>query len=163
MINRDNEATFTFVGGFPLTTSESGTSVTFSAVLNKKPAADVTLPLSSSDLTEGTVSPASVTFTPANWDVPQYVTVTGVDDQEQDGPISYQVVTGVVMTADPDYSGLDPEDLAAVNADNEFVFVQAHAINGDLPCFGSGLGRQSGLGLSAGGSGTHLAWPSALY
>jgi hypothetical protein len=142
VINQDNEASITFVGGVPLRTSESGTSVTFSAVLNKKPTADVILPLSSSDPGEGTVSPASLTFTPANWDTPQFVTVTGVDDKEQDGAQAYKVVTGTVVTTDPEYSGLDPDDLAAVNADNEFIFVQAHPVNGDLSCFGGGIGQQ---------------------
>jgi hypothetical protein len=140
--NRDDEASFTFVGGVPLTTSESGATVTFTVVANKKPTANLTLPLSSSDGGEGTVTPASLTFTPANWDQPQFVTVAGVDDKEQDGPQSYKVVTGVVTSADTEYSGLDPEDLAALNADNEFVFVQAHPINEKLSCFGGGFGRQ---------------------
>ena len=39
----------------------------------------------SGDATEGTVTPAAVTFTPDNWNAPQTVTVTGVDDQEADG------------------------------------------------------------------------------
>jgi hypothetical protein len=140
--NRDNEASFNFVGFQPLGTSESGSSVTFSAALNKKPTADVTLPLSSSDPGEGTVMPSSLTFTPANWDVPQYVTVTGVDDKDQDGAQAYKVVTGTVVTTDAEYSGLDPEDLAAVNADNEFVFIPAQAVSGGLPCSGGGFGRQ---------------------
>jgi hypothetical protein len=142
VINLDNEASVTFVGAFPLVTSESGSSATFSAVLNKKPSADVTVPFSSSDTTEGTVSPASLTFTPDNWNTPQYVTVTGVDDKEVDGPQAYKIITGTVVTTDPEYSGLDPDDLPAVNADNEFVVVPAHVVNGDLSCFGGGFGRQ---------------------
>jgi hypothetical protein len=140
--NRDNEASFNFVGFQPLGTSESGSSVTFSVALNKKPTADVTLPLSSSDPGEGTVMPASLTFTPANWDVPQYVTVTGVDDKDQDGAQAYKIVTGTVVTTDAEYSGLDPDDLAAVNADNEFVFIPAQAVSGSLPCNSGGFGRQ---------------------
>ncbi len=55
-------------------------------VLNTQPTVDVTIALSSSDTTEGTVGPASLTFTNANWDTPQTVTVTGVDDAAVDGP-----------------------------------------------------------------------------
>ncbi len=62
-----------------LVTTEAGGSATFTVVLTSQPTANVTIPLSSSDLTEGTVSPASVTFTSANWNVAQTVTVTGVD------------------------------------------------------------------------------------
>src|SRR5439155_8793782 len=86
-------------------------------------------------------SPTSLVFTPANGGTPQFVTVTGVDDKDKDGPQSYKIVTGTVMTTDADYAGLDPEDLDAVNADNEFVFVPAHAVNGALPCFAGGDGH----------------------
>lgn len=140
--NRDNEASFTFVGANPLTTSESGNSVVLTVVANKKPTGQAVLPLSSSDTGEGTISPASLTFDASNWDKPQLVTVTGVDDKEQDGPQSYKIVTGVVTGSDPEYAGLDPEDLAALNADNEFIFVQSHPVNGDFNCFGGGFGRQ---------------------
>ena len=54
-------------------------------MLNTQPTADVTIALSSSDTTEGTVLPASLTFTTANWNVAQTVTVTGVDDALDDG------------------------------------------------------------------------------
>ena len=53
----------------------------------------MTIALSSSDTTEGTVSPASLTFTTANWNVAQTVTVTGVDDALVDGNVAYTIVT----------------------------------------------------------------------
>ena len=53
----------------------------------------MTIALSSSDTTEGTVSPASLTFTTANWNVAQTVTVTGVDDALVDGAVAYTIVT----------------------------------------------------------------------
>ena len=49
--------------------------------------------LSSSDTTEGTVGPASLTFTTANWNMAQTVTVTGVDDAVVDGDVAYTIVT----------------------------------------------------------------------
>ena len=54
-------------------------------VLNTQPTANVTIALSSSDPAEGTVIPASLVFTSANWNVAQTVTVTGVDDAVVDG------------------------------------------------------------------------------
>jgi hypothetical protein len=39
----------------------------------------VVIPVASTDLTEGTVSAASLTFTAADWNLPQTVTVTGVE------------------------------------------------------------------------------------
>ena len=62
-------------------------------VLDTQPTANVTIALSSSDLTEGMVAPSSLTFTTANWNVAQTVTVTGVDDLFQDGNFAYTIVT----------------------------------------------------------------------
>ena len=54
-------------------------------VLRSQPTADVSVGISSSDVTEGTVAPSSVTFTGGNWNVAQTITVTGVDDAIADG------------------------------------------------------------------------------
>ena len=70
-----------------LMTTEAGGTATFTVVLNTQPTADVTIALSSSDTTEGTVSPASLIFTTANWNVAQTVTVTGVNDAVVDGAV----------------------------------------------------------------------------
>ena len=45
------------------------------------------------------LSPASITFTPANYAAPQVVTVTGVDDKVQDGNTTYQVTLGNASTS----------------------------------------------------------------
>ena len=66
--------------------SESGTSDTFTVVLDAEPCSNVVLRVTSQDTGEAVVDQASLTFTPHNWDEPQTVTVTGVDD-DLDGPI----------------------------------------------------------------------------
>src|SRR2546422_6199466 len=91
-----------------LTTTEGGGTATFTVVLTTQPTANVTIGLSSSDLTEGTVAPASLTFTTVNWNVAQTVTVTGVDDAVADGNIVYSVVTAAATSADGSYNGIDP-------------------------------------------------------
>src|SRR5262249_39608108 len=74
--NNDNDiAGITVNPTAGLTTTEAGGTATFTVVLNTQPLANVTVGLSSNDLTEGTVSPSSVTFTTANWNVAQTVTV----------------------------------------------------------------------------------------
>ena len=102
-----------------LVTTEAGGAAGFTVVLNAQPTADVTIALSSGDTSEGTVSPASLTFTPANWAVPQTVTVTGVDDDLVDGHTAYIVSTAAATSADPDYDGLNAADVAVTNRDNE--------------------------------------------
>lgn len=99
-------------------TSESGGSSLFSIVLNSQPIDNVQIDISSSDLTEGNVSPMMVTFTSQNWDQPQLITVTGVDDVQKDGNIQYHIDFNVT-SFDPEYGGLTIPSLQAVNADNE--------------------------------------------
>ena len=90
MTNTDDDtAGITVTPTSGLTTTEAGGTATFTVVLDTQPTADVTIGLSSSDTTEGTVAPASLTFTTANWNVAQTVTVTGVDDAVDDGDIAY--------------------------------------------------------------------------
>lgn len=100
-------------------TTEAGGTGNFTVVLSSQPAANVTIPVSSSDTTEGTVSVAQLVFTPQNWNVPQAVTVTGVDDTLIDGPIAYTIVLGAAVSADPAFSGVDPADVGATNQDND--------------------------------------------
>src|SRR5439155_11228054 len=56
-----------------LSTTEAGGTATFTVVLDTQPTANVTIGLSSSDASEGTVAPASLTFTPGNWNTAQTV------------------------------------------------------------------------------------------
>ena len=93
-----------------LTTTEALGTATFTVVLTSAPTGDVTINLSSSDPTEGTV-PASLTFTAANFSVAQTVTVTGVDDALVDGNVAYTIAT-TVTSGDPIYAAINPADVA---------------------------------------------------
>lgn len=101
------------------TTEEAGGMVTFTIRLNSQPTADVTIPLSSSDTSEGTVAPTSLLFTPLDWNVTQTVTVTGVDDSVYDGNVAYTVLIGAATSADATYNGQNPADIALTNTDND--------------------------------------------
>jgi hypothetical protein len=118
--NNDNDAVgITVSPTSGLTTSEAGGTATFTIVLTSLPTADVTVGLSSSDVTEGTVSPASVTFTTGNWSVPRTVTVAGVDDAILDGPVGYTITTAAATSGDPGYDGVDPPNVSVTNTDND--------------------------------------------
>jgi hypothetical protein len=118
--NTDNDsAGITLAAPINGATSEAGRQVTFTVVLNSQPEADVVIPLSSSDEGEGTVSVATLTFTPSNWNAPQPVTVTGVDDFLADGSQPYSVVTGAAMSTDTKYSAVDAANVALTNTDND--------------------------------------------
>src|SRR5439155_1326255 len=97
----DGVAGFTVTPTWGPRTSEAGGSATFSVVLTSQPTADVVIPVALSNAGEGAVAPASLTFTAADWNAPQTVTVTGVDDQIQDGAIAYNIVLGAAVSGDP--------------------------------------------------------------
>src|SRR5205814_1501526 len=93
--NADNDAAgITVSPTSGLTTTEAGGTTTFTIVLTSQPTANVTIPISSSNIAEGTVSAPSITFTAGNWNTPQTITVTGVNDAVDDGDVAYTIVTG---------------------------------------------------------------------
>lgn len=102
-----------------LTTTEGGGQASFTVVLTSQPTADVTIDLSSSDTTEGTVQPATLTFTAADWNQPQSGVVTGVNDNLTDGDIAYTIVTAPAVSTDATYSGLDAADISVTNLDDD--------------------------------------------
>lgn len=132
-----------------LITTEAGGMATFTVVLNRYPAADVTVSLSSSNSAEGGVAPASLTFTQADWNRPRMVTVTGMDDGVADGDQAYTIVTGPASSGDSAYDGIDAPDVAVVNEDDDDA---THHVGGAL----IGLAG-SGLALSLDEAGETLA------
>lgn len=120
--NNDNDTPGISVTPLNIVTSEGGATDSFSVVLTSQPqGGNVTIPVSSSNPGEGTVSASSLTFTGTNWNVAQIVTVTGADDTALDFTQSYTIVLGPATSADPDYNGMDAADVAAVNLDNETI------------------------------------------
>lgn len=116
----DDTAGVTVSPASGLITTESGGTATFTMVLDSQPTANVNLNLSSSDTSEGIVSPASLVFTSANWNVPQTVTLTGVEDLLVDGDVTYSIITDPVTSADTVYDGLvNPDDVSVINQDND--------------------------------------------
>ncbi|MEK7183471.1 MAG: hypothetical protein AAB776_02430 [Patescibacteria group bacterium] len=112
-------------------TSEAGGQATFTIVLTAQPTANVSFNLSTGDATEGTVSPTTVTFTDSNWSTPQTITVTGVNDDLDDGDIVFSIITGTISSSDPAYSGQDPSDRTVTNTDNDTSGFTVSAISGN--------------------------------
>ena len=102
-----------------LVTNEAGGAATFDVVLDAQPTADVTISIASNDTTEGTTNVSSLTFTAANWNVVQAVTVTGVDELIDDGDVSYSIVTGAAVSSDGAYNGLNVSDVTVSNTDDD--------------------------------------------
>jgi Ca2+-binding RTX toxin-like protein len=112
-----NGMTVTPIAG--LTTTEAGGTATFTVVLNTAPTGDVVITLNSSNANEGTINKSSLTFTTANWNIAQQVTVTGVDDAINDGDQNYSIILNPASSTDANYNGLDPRDVNLVNINND--------------------------------------------
>jgi hypothetical protein len=68
------------------TITEAGGAATMNVSLTSQPTATVTVAVASSNPNQGTVAPASLTFTAANWFLPQTVTITGADGDGVNNP-----------------------------------------------------------------------------
>ena len=75
----------------------------------------MTIPVGSSDTTR-TVSPASLTFTSANWNSNQTVTATG-GRSIVDGNVVYTITLGAANSVDTKYNGVNPADVSVTNTD----------------------------------------------
>ena len=85
-----------------LTVAE-GSTAGYSVTLASRPTHDVTLTLASSDTGAVTVSPGTLTFTPADWRTPQSATVAAVRDGDANDESA--TITHTAASADPSYAG----------------------------------------------------------
>jgi len=118
----DNEvADYTVVeSGGSTVVSEDGDTDSFTVVLEERPGSNVAFSVTSQDQEEGFVAPLTLTFTPANWDTPQTVVVTGVNDGLVDGDQDFLVVVSVVDNqSDSAFTALSDTPVSAVNLDND--------------------------------------------
>ncbi len=99
------------------TTDEAGGTATVRYWLDTAPIDPVVLTLSLSDTTEGNLSTTTLTFTAENWDQPQTVTITGVDDYLNDGDQAYMLLA-TVSTEDLDYRRATVSTVTLLNGDD---------------------------------------------
>lgn len=125
----DNDSTGITVvqSGGSTTVSEAGATDSFTVVLSSQPTANVVVTLTSGS--QLTVSPATLTFTPANWNVAQTVTVAAVNDGFIEGPHA-AAVNFTVTSADAGYNGFAVAGVSASIADNDDVPVVVPTLNG---------------------------------
>ena len=93
------------VSEITLSITEGG-SATFTVVLNAQPASDVVISVTASGNTDVTVSPARLTFTPANWSTAKTMTVRAA--QDSDAVNDAATISHAVVADDSDdlYDGL---------------------------------------------------------
>ena len=97
--------------------SEEGARAYVPVRLRTRPQGDVSIAVSSTDTTEGTVSPSSLTFTQHNWNANQTVTATGANDTLNDGDQTWSVRLNPASTVDTAYNGLSDVDVSMTTVD----------------------------------------------
>jgi len=105
--------------------TEAGSADSFTVVLTSKPTGDVVFSLSDNDSDDSevniTYSPTPLTFSSANWNTAQTVTVQGLDDSMDDGDISSLITLAINQsnTADSIYDALDNQTVTVSTSDND--------------------------------------------
>lgn len=104
--------------------SESGTTDTFWVVLDVQPASDVVFDLTLVDSEESFIDQTSLTFTSSNWNVPQIVSVTGLDDEVIDGSQTNEIRVSINQLASDDFFDSVPDQIIRVTTvdDDEPIF-----------------------------------------
>ena len=102
-----------------INTIEGTSDDTFTVRLDSRPFSNVVIGISSSDESEGTVAPASLIFSngTTNWNQPQQVVVTGIEDKINDGTIQYTIDLAIT-TPDSSYNGITIPSIPAINEPN---------------------------------------------
>jgi Concanavalin A-like lectin/glucanases superfamily len=108
-----------------LATGEFGSNDGFNVVLGFAPTLDVVVNISNGDPSEGIVAPTTLTFTSLNWNVPQAVTVTGVDDGIADGDVNYTIDVSVDAGSDENFL-CEPMQTIAVTNFGDAVFADGY-------------------------------------
>ena len=122
-LTNDDTAGFT-VSETNLTIPENAGTGTFTVVLNTEPTTDVVLDVVCDKTAEATVSAPSLTFTSENWDTPQTVTVTGVDDDIDRDDNATITVSVDDASSDDTFDALDDQTVAVTltNDDQTITF-----------------------------------------
>jgi len=115
----------------PLTvqTKENGTTTTVLFTLTVAPNAEVSIDLNSGDLTEGVINNTRLTFNESNFDTPQTITITGVDDNIVDGDIVYFIYTANAVSTDELYNGINVVNVNVTNQDNDTANISVSIAN----------------------------------
>ena len=101
---------------------DEGDSGTYTVVLASQPTHNVTITVNDPSNTDVTAEPASLTFTPTNWDTTQTVTVTASQDNGHDDEDA--TVTHTAASTDPKYDGISIADVPVNVTDDEDVAVR---------------------------------------
>jgi hypothetical protein len=94
-------------------------SAIFKFRLTKQPTSDVNTTLSTSNPSECTFTPETITLTPENWSTGVPATVTAIDDDLVDGTQTCTIITSNAISEDPEFSDYNTADVQVTVEDDE--------------------------------------------
>jgi hypothetical protein len=111
--------------------TEAGTVDSFTVVLDAQPSTSVTFSVTNSAPTQLTVSPLYLTFTNANWDTVQTVTLTAINDTTGNETASTTVTLAVLDATSDDAFDSVPDTVVTVTVvDDDFCGPKVVESNG---------------------------------
>ena len=108
--------------------AEAGGTDTYTIALSGQPTADVTIAATGG--TQVAAAPASITFTAANWNTPQTVTVSAVQDSIDEADPHGGEVTHVATTTAAGWTGANVAGVVASIADDDAASIVATQSDG---------------------------------
>lgn len=96
--------------------SEGGKSDSYTVVLNSQPTSNVTVTLGTDNQIR--LDQSTLTFTPNNWNTPQTITVTAIEDTQVEGTHTSQI-SASISSNDANYDALDSAKLTVQIKDND--------------------------------------------
>jgi hypothetical protein len=97
--------------------TEGGATDTYNVALTRAPSADVTITLGTTN-GQVTTNVTTLTFAVSNWNTPQTVTVSAVNDSIGEGR-HYGVITSTVTSDDTNYNGISVAPLQVTITDDD--------------------------------------------
>jgi len=138
--------------------AEGGAGDSYTVRLATQPTGDVTISLSHGDQVE--VAPSELVFTDVNWNVPQVVSVSAVDDRVVEGAHSGTIIHEVNGA---DYTGVVVDNVTVNITDNDFATYAFTASKDSLDEFEAGLVLDVVLSFDTSGTGPiQLASPVTI-
>ncbi len=127
---------YTFSASSVNVAENSGTG-TYTVKLNTAPTATVTFAITSDNTSQITVSPSSISFGSGNYSTSQTITLTGVNDDVDDGNANVSILNAI-STTDSAYGALDNKTVTAVNVDDDTAAITMAETNSSTAVVESG-------------------------
>lgn len=115
----DNDSADVLVSPSGVTVAENGGTAQFTVVLGAQPASDVVLTVASSASSVATVSASTLSFTSANWNTAQTVTVTGVNNSTLAPGAANITVAVSDIASDNNYDAVSDKTVTVISTNDD--------------------------------------------